>query len=1141
MTEASQFQPGRGESKRVRLAGRPAGDPASQFLNGSLSIGSLLFAILMVIFLAVPAVGLPGQPAAGGINPSNFQLPRLLKPGAEARFALPAHTGAASSFPLAVGQYADISIEQLDGLLQATLTDPSGKTHTPVTLDAGRTSIIRLPVIADLAGSYSVDIECRVPLRGMCSGTISISAPEPATAREQEILRARGLLAQAEWSRRKGDRRSWPGAVREYDQVIQLAKSLGDRELLRAALTGKARILVFELNKYKAGLEAAVRAAAISPATSNLAGQALAWKTLAAAQYFAGDYSASIEAGNRALALYRSTSDEYWQGIVLGNLAYKFKETGQTDEGLEAASSALKIARAIGDGYGIDFDLETSAALHLERGEVQTAFEIYHQALDALRMQPYPYEAGAVWNGLGQLYSELHDAARARDALDKALAFSIKAHDTSGELLVLNNLGNLFLREQYPAKALSYFRRGAERAQSLGLAPEQSFFLTGLGRAYTYTMQRDKALASYQKAIALAREISQRDSEALAWQGLGDLEAESGHRSQAAQAYRKSLQFWQGERNLGRMAVALASLARLDYRGGQLAPALDQIEKALGLIESSRATLASRELRTSYFASSYDYYELAIAILERLNQLYPDRGYDAQAYEMAERAKARTLLDSLEGTPVAQAEGVPAQLATRQRRIREQLDAAYARLADVNGSAPTTPRAMQQLHRRIEELLRQSDDTEAQMRSTSARYDVLARGEPAQLTQIETQLGAHTALLEYSVGKSESYLWVLSSHHVRTYTLPRASDLRSQVDQFRAALLARARNPPGEGLAARHMRVAAADIRCEREAFALGHLLLEPALNLPGIRTLVIVPAGPMWMLPFAALRLPAPASNDRTARVLTEYAVARFRIVEEPSASVLLSLIGRRHPGKRPLRVAIFADPVYNTSDARVQGHIVLAKSDSSSAPPANNATWDSEAGMEHLPRLDGSEKEALGITRLAGPKNVALYAGFAAQPEAVWRTDWSRYAIAHFAAHAIVNPDHPAFSGIVLSMVNRRGHREDGVLWLSEIYSLKMPVSLVVLSGCGTAAGQQIPGEGIAGLSRAFFYAGAGRVVGSLWSVEDQQTSALMRNFYYGLLKRNLSAAEALRAAQLQMARTGQWQAPYFWAGFVLQGLPD
>ncbi|MGH9448777.1 MAG: hypothetical protein ACRD3O_24130, partial [Terriglobia bacterium] len=351
----------------------------------------------------------------------------------------------AYSFGLERGQYALISVEQSKGLLQAALVDPDRTKQTPVTLDEGKTSIIRLPVIAVQGGAYSIDVACRVPLRGMCGGTISISAPRPVSAEDRELAQARSLLARAEESRREGNRNTWPEALREYNQVIRAVKLLHRPELLRAALTGKARLLLFDLNHYQGAAATAALAAEVSSATGDLAGQALAWKTLGSARYYLGDYPGSRDAGKRALALYRSTGDEYWQGIVLGNLAYQDKETGDTDEGLVEASSALKIAQAIGDGYGIDFDLETLATLHLERGEMESAFEFYQRALDALQKQPYPDEADAVWNGLGELYTQLHDAGRAREALQNALYFSAKAHDTAGELEIVSNLGDLSL------------------------------------------------------------------------------------------------------------------------------------------------------------------------------------------------------------------------------------------------------------------------------------------------------------------------------------------------------------------------------------------------------------------------------------------------------------------------------------------------------------------------------------------------------------------------------------------------------------------------------------------------------------------------------------------------------------------------
>jgi CHAT domain-containing protein len=104
-------------------------------------------------------------------------------------------------------------------------------------------------------------------------------------------------------------------------------------------------------------------------------------------------------------------------------------------------------------------------------------------------------------------------------------------------------------------------------------------------------------------------------------------------------------------------------------------------------------------------------------------------------------------------------------------------------------------------------------------------------------------------------------------------------------------------------------------------------------------------------------------------------------------------------------------------------------------------------------------------------------------------------------------------------------------------DIYNLNLPVDMVVLSACETAIGSEIQGEGLESLARGFMYAGASRLVASLWQVDDESTGEFMKLFYRGVLTKHLRPAAALREAQLQM-RTTQWRDPYYWAGFVFLG---
>ena len=124
------------------------------------------------------------------------------------------------------------------------------------------------------------------------------------------------------------------------------------------------------------------------------------------------------------------------------------------------------------------------------------------------------------------------------------------------------------------------------------------------------------------------------------------------------------------------------------------------------------------------------------------------------------------------------------------------------------------------------------------------------------------------------------------------------------------------------------------------------------------------------------------------------------------------------------------------------------------------------------------------------------------------------------------------------MLSLVDEKGNPQDGFLRAHEVYNLNLPAEVVVLSGCQTGLGKEVRGEGLIGLTRGFMYAGAARVVVSLWSVDDEATAKLMVSFYRSLLKDGKRPAEALRAAQIEMLKSGRWQAPHYWAAFVLQG---
>jgi len=286
-----------------------------------------------------------------------------------------------------------------------------------------------------------------------------------------------------------------------------------------------------------------------------------------------------------------------------------------------------------------------------------------------------------------------------------------------------------------------------------------------------------------------------------------------------------------------------------------------------------------------------------------------------------------------------------------------------------------------------------------------------------------------------------------------------------------------------------------------------------------------VIAEGALQYIPFAALLTP---KETRLGR--------EHEIVSLPSASTLAAL-RRQVEGRTPApqAVAVLADPVFDANDPRVSGVLKANKL------PAKNKALERAAkdtGLMLFERLVSSRREADAITRLAGQQAALEALDFDASLTTVRKPELANYRILHFASHSLLDSRHPALSGIVLSLVDRQGKSQDGFLQAHEIYNLKLNADLAVLSACQTALGKDVRGEGLVSLTRGFMYAGAPRVMASLWRVPDTATAELMKHFYDGVLREELPPAAALRKAQAALAQHRSWSAPYYWAGFVLQG---
>jgi CHAT domain-containing protein len=446
----------------------------------------------------------------------------------------------------------------------------------------------------------------------------------------------------------------------------------------------------------------------------------------------------------------------------------------------------------------------------------------------------------------------------------------------------------------------------------------------------------------------------------------------------------------------------------------------------------------------------------------------------------------------------------------------------------------------------VDALVEEYEKVEAQIRRQSPRYAELVRPAPLSIGEIQAQLlDEDTLLLEYALGSSRSYLWLVSRDSVTAVVLPPRQEIEAAARRV-YALLSDGSGWAGDGATAREYTRAAA---------ALSRVLLPPeAAARLGKKRLVVVADGTLQQLPFGAL----PSGGDSHAPGGSRPLLLDHEVISLPSATTLSLLrhgLGERRPAAKS--VAVLADPVFDPKDERVErvrtafpGGTIVGQAASAAAggqrvgstqgPHPGPEGWEAEwpAGAAEFTRLPFTRREADAILAASASGDEMKAVDFGASLETVAGGALEQYRVIHFATHGVVNGERPRASGIVLSLVNRRGEPVEGFLSLSEIYKLNLRAELVVLSACQTGLGKEVRGEGLVGLVRGFMYAGSPRVVASLWKVDDRATAALMRRFYEAMFRENLTPAAALRRARIELMSDERWSAPFYWAAFELQG---
>ena len=1137
-----------------------------------------LVSALLLCFQCVPH-------ADGLINQGEGEV-KQLEPGGSVEREIGRGESHQYKLTLIAGQFVRFRLEQRAINAELTLASPDGKQKVEMDLTGvGEQESISLE--AAVAGSYRLTVQGSEAssLRG--SYRLETTVLAAATAQDRKRLAAEGLLMEASKVQDQETKKTGL-ALGKLEQALSIWRELEEppwiayslysigsahaalsqfekatsfyeqalavtREFMLRARGGETlnslSDVCYSTRQYEKAIDYAEQALVIRREVKDRAAEGRTLNNLGVAHNTLRRAPKAIEHYEQALAIKRELKDRAGEASTLHDVGWAYMGPSRSEESIGSFEKSLAIVREMKDRTREGYALDGLGMVNISLSRFEKVIEYYEQAL-AIKREVKDYEGeGFTLINLGVAYSSMGRYEKGIEYSEQALAISRDTKARFMEGRTLSDLGKAYNAMGRPDKAIEYLELALAINREVRDRMVEGYTLDTLGSAYNKKGVTQKGIEYYEQALVIYRDIKRRPQEGSALNSLGAIYRGLKQYEKAAKYSEQALAISREVKNPLYELQALSNLARTDSELGNLAQARFHIEEGLRVAESVRSEIISPVSRATLLAAAQGSYQLYTDILMRQHKSDPTKGLDSLAVEVSERQRARSLLDLLTEAGTDLRQGVDSALIERERSLAKQInDRARARAA--------TPEQADLLKREVSQLETDLERAQAAIRKDSPHYAALTQPQPLKLKEIQQQLDADTLLLEYALGENRSYVWAITTDSLTSYELPKEEIIRKNALLVHALLTARSTTNSGESALQRRDRIALAEAQLPAAAQSLSQTLLAPVSAQLGDKRLVIVADGALQYIPFAML--PDPEGGRQKAEGSTNRSqynqplIVSHEIVSMPSASALAiqraELAGRQ---PAPKMLAVIADPVFDRSDQR----FATRASEASDNVETRTITPNSERTLVHLaekqnnkagvttrrlviPRLPYTRQEADQLLALA-PRTLSFRAiDFQANRATVLNSELSQYRYVHFATHGLLDTERPGLSALVLSMVDSKGKPQDGFLRANDIFNLKLPADLVVLSACQTGLGKEIKGEGLVGLTRGFMYAGAARVVVSLWSVNDKATAELMTKFYEKMLKQGARPAAALRAAQVEMWKQKQWQSPYYWAAFTMQG---
>ncbi|MGB6339089.1 MAG: CHAT domain-containing protein [Candidatus Aminicenantaceae bacterium] len=821
--------------------------------------------------------------------------------------------------------------------------------------------------------------------------------------------------------------------------------------------------------------------------------------------------------------------------------AKELRDKDQFDEATQEFQTAIDMARQIGSK---EHELKCLRQLGLTywfMNEFEQSYSNNEKGLEIARKLNHKIEIGRCSNNIGLYYWRYKtDYSQALRYYQEALQIAKELENKTDEADFLSNMGIIYKRIGNLDKAIDLFNEALQIDYQLGREKEISKTLNNLGTTLRSKIQLEfskndfnQAIEYYKESLELARKIGDKETEIKVLNNLGSINSDAQNYSKALEYFNQGLEKAKQSEDRESEGMLLNNLGIVHYNlgnyekstqyfesaihlvqdvgGGQILweaylelgntlreqnepkKALQKYKNSIETIELIRSNIQNEEQKASFLGTDkrIEAYQNLIDLLVLLHESEPNRNYNLQAYNYMEQAKARAFLDSLELSKIDISSHVDFKLLNQEKELEKDITKVYTQLLD----GGLSPEEKDELEDRRNSLEDQLEAFKLEIRTENPAYAQLIFPKAVPMQEVQKKLlDNKTAFFAYTVGKRSSYAFVLTKKELKIFRIPPSEELQNMVSNYLKIITDKS-----------------------NQDFDLGYTLFSQ-LVMPGInaniKNIIFVPGDILNFLPFETLI---------TQKEMNRWLIEDYTITYAPSISSLYELIDRKktNGSKRRMELLALGDPYFGSLETEENGEDILKGFFSTN-------TFS-------LYRLEYSGIEIEKIGALFSENKKTIFQRESASEEQLKNQHLEDYKILHFATHSLIDDKKPDRSSIILAL--DKDQKEDGLLRMDEIYNLNLNSDLVTLSACQTGLGQLIRGEGIEGINRAFFYAGASSVLMSLWAVNDQATYQLMERFYTHLRSSD-SIMKALRKAKLEMINSGTLSHPYYWAGFIISG---